>query len=196
MKYFISDIHIRHKNILKFTRRLEKEGVEDIDSMEDILVKEWNSVVKPGDTVYDLGDSNFGKPHHYIQFLERVNGNVIKLKGNHCSTSAMKQYEAETDAHVIHSPYYECSEGSQKIVLCHYPMTAWNREHHGAWMLFGHCHNSMDPDAIHGKSMDVGLDALWENYGLFRPISFAELKGIMDNKHIEPLDGHKKRKGE
>jgi calcineurin-like phosphoesterase family protein len=53
-----SDFHLRHSNILKF---VDHEGNKvrdfaDVDKMDQHLLERHNSVVKPGDIFYTLGD--------------------------------------------------------------------------------------------------------------------------------------------
>lgn len=42
---FTSDLHIHHKNILYYTRRLNIEGIIDIDTMSNVFAKNINSYV-------------------------------------------------------------------------------------------------------------------------------------------------------
>lgn len=52
MKYYISDLHIGHKNIIRFDQR----PFFDLEDMKQTIIKNWNSVVTFGDDVYVLGD--------------------------------------------------------------------------------------------------------------------------------------------
>jgi len=183
MKYFTSDLHIKHKNILKFTKR----PCEDIEQMQEIIITEWNKQITPEDITYHLGDLCFGKPQAAVDFIKQLNGEIHLLKGNHCNKNLQRELNKLPNVHAYDTPYLEIKENGQHIVLCHYPIYCWNRERYGAWMLHGHCHNSF---IGHGKMIDVGLDACWENYNLFRPISFDEVSVIMQDKSIEPKDHH------
>ena len=52
--------------------------------MNEHMIDRWNSVVKPGDNVYHLGDVWFGgrdKPHHWL--MGRLNGRKSLIVGNH-----------------------------------------------------------------------------------------------------------------
>ena len=51
-KFYISDLHFGHKNILGFDNR----PFVDIEQMNNELIRRWNSVVSDGDVVYVLGD--------------------------------------------------------------------------------------------------------------------------------------------
>jgi len=55
--FFISDLHISHKNILKYDGR----PYSDLAEMHVDLIKRWNEVVQPDDVVYYLCDLSFGR---------------------------------------------------------------------------------------------------------------------------------------
>lgn len=48
--------------------------------MNKALTENWNSVVKPEDTVFHLGDFAFGG---ISKFLPYLNGNITLIRGNH-----------------------------------------------------------------------------------------------------------------
>lgn len=49
---YISDLHLGDKNIFKLDNRLFK----DLDEMHEVLINNWNFVVRDEDIVYILGD--------------------------------------------------------------------------------------------------------------------------------------------
>lgn len=71
-----SDTHFGHKNIIKYCNRPFKDELE----MNEVLIENWNKVVKPQDKVYHLGDVFFGKSG---QVLHRLNGQKRLVLGNH-----------------------------------------------------------------------------------------------------------------
>ena len=69
-----------HKNIIGYTGR-PHTSVEEMDAA---LLKNWNDTVSSGDTVYFLGDlAFFKKIEMYRELLEKLNGDIIWIKGNH-----------------------------------------------------------------------------------------------------------------
>lgn len=82
--YLISDSHFGHANILTFAREdgsLLRPGFADVDAMNEHMVERWNSVVRPQDHVYHVGD--FAIPRQAIVFATRLNGHKRLVRGNH-----------------------------------------------------------------------------------------------------------------
>ena len=77
--FFTADHHFGHENIIKFSER----PFESLDHMNEELIKRWNKKIQPGDTVYHLGDMSLGKPDFTKEILDRLNGNIHLIKGNH-----------------------------------------------------------------------------------------------------------------
>jgi len=81
--FFISDTHFHHANMLKFTD-YDGNKVRDFACVEDMTeyqVKQWNSVVRPQDHVYHLGDIVINKTGFDV--LPRLNGHKRLIGGNH-----------------------------------------------------------------------------------------------------------------
>lgn len=74
--------------------------------------------------------------------------------------------------------------------LNHFSHRVWCNSHHGVIHLYGHSHNSIDNNW--GKSMDVGIDAVFALKGKYRPLSVTEIIEIMDKRDILVLDHHNK----
>ena len=87
--WFISDHHFFHDNILKFTDdngKLIRPGFKDTDEMNWFMVEKWNSVVKPQDKVWHLGDVSFKtveKAAELDNLLGKLHGHKRMLAGNH-----------------------------------------------------------------------------------------------------------------
>ena len=94
--FFCSDHHFHHANILTFKRDdgSPLRDFTDVDHMNETMVQRHNSVVRPGDKVYFLGDVVMSKKSSALQILGRMNGEKVLIKGNHdqCPLSAYAQY--------------------------------------------------------------------------------------------------------
>jgi calcineurin-like phosphoesterase family protein len=181
MRFFTSDHHWCHPNIIKHSNRPFK----DVDEMNEVMVARWNEVVKPQDTVYHLGDVVVGNPKKARPYLDRLNGTIHLVHGNHDPGNAMKP--ACRDRFETIQPYLELKfqdpdapRGKRHIMLFHYSMRSWNSRYHNTWHLFGHSHGNLPP---HGKSFDVSVDC--HN---FYPLSYDQVKAKMATLDVGKFD--------
>jgi len=172
--WFTSDHHFGHENIIKFCDR----PFETIEEMDAELIRLWNAVVKPTDTVYHLGDFTLFGPEAASLYFAQLNGIIRVLRNpwhhdkrwipGHADMSP--EYRSKTGTVVtfhppivvLEFPEYGDGKHPQTLVLCHYPLAVWDRKHYGAWHLYGHSHGQYQND---GLSFDVGVDC---NH--FRPV--------------------------
>jgi calcineurin-like phosphoesterase family protein len=149
--------------------------------MNEMLIKNWNDVVSPEDTIYHMGDVCFGQPYDAKKLLSRLMGNICLIKGNHDKKHMM---EICGDRFTWIKDYAEIEFNKQKIILCHFPFMVWNGSHRGTWHLHGHSHGNL-PMSPNARRLDVGVDC--NDYKLF---SFDDIKSIMSKKVFEPIDHH------
>lgn len=76
-----SDTHFCHENIIQYCGR----PFANAELMNEVLINNWNSVVKPGDKVYHLGDVAMGVNHRkeLPRIMSRLNGSKRLIVGNH-----------------------------------------------------------------------------------------------------------------
>ena len=90
--WFSADCHFSHVNIIKYCNRPFKT----IEEMDKTIIKNWNSRIKPEDTVYHIGDFAFKTLNnkHGIsrakEFESQLNGKIVHIKGNHDRNSGVK----------------------------------------------------------------------------------------------------------
>ena len=53
MNYYISDLHLLHKNCIRFDER----PFEGLEEMHETILAKWNRKVSDSDKVYILGDA-------------------------------------------------------------------------------------------------------------------------------------------
>lgn len=135
-KFYISDLHFDHKNILGFDNR----PFVDIEQMNNELIRRWNSVVSDGDVVYVLGDMFWCTPKDAVPIMEQLNGQKFLVKGNHD-----RWHDAKFDKLFVKiDEYMEIEDNGRKVVLCHYPIPCF-KNHFYEWVhLYGHVHNSFE----------------------------------------------------
>jgi len=177
--FFTSDCHFFHGNIIKYCNR----PFANVQEMNETLIANWNSVVKIGDTVYNLGDFGFGNAEDLIAINKRLNGYKHFIWGNH--DKELQKYRSNLGFEST-SFYKEIRIDTQKIILSHYAFKVWNGSHKSSWNLFGHSHHTLPVD-INALSMDVGVDGSDFNYS---PVSFETIKNIMSKRNFIPVDHH------
>ena len=80
--WFTSDLHFGHRNMVNW-RNNRGCNFADADEMNEFIIERYNSVVKPEDTVYLLGDLVMGTIADNLPLLERLNGTKFSTIGNH-----------------------------------------------------------------------------------------------------------------
>lgn len=185
--YFISDQHFGHKNIIKYANR----PFTSVDEMDETIIKNWNGMISKTDEVYILGDVSLTSSERTNEILNRLNGRLYLIKGNH-EKSVMSSKENRDRFEWIKDYYelkYEYNGKRNMIVMCHYAMRVWNKSHHGAYHLYGHSHDSLEYEQW-GKSMDVGIDSAARIFGEYRPFTFDEIDGILSKRIPKEIDHH------
>lgn len=132
--FYISDTHFGHKNIIGYDQR----PYFTVAEMDEDMIQRWNSVVKPRDVVYHLGDVSWYKTEAEAEILARLNGDKILIRGNH-------DYEI-CDGWYNVLPFAEIKDDNRKVILSHYPIAAYKNMEHGAFHLYGHVHNTPEND--------------------------------------------------
>lgn len=132
--WITSDSHFRHENIIKY----EMRPFVDRDSMDDSLITRWNSVVKPLDIVYHLGDFGLGHPDQLKAIRAKLNGRIILIRGNHDdSLSKLLQLGFDGIADELTLQYKQWH-----FVMTHIPKDdlLYDSLDHGLINLHGHIH--------------------------------------------------------
>jgi len=173
--WFSADWHLGHAGI--FTHQAERAAAfECLDDMDAQILDRVNSVLRPGDELFFLGDfawqaSRYG---HYRQRVRVRKFNVVR--GNHDSSSLARHCSLFKDMLLRK---FQTSRGRVKIHMLHCPMLSWYGLHHGSVHLYGHSHGryeaQLDEIFPGRRAMDVGIDNVFRLTGMWRPISLEEV---------------------
>ena len=77
--FFTSDTHFNHTNILRYCNRPFKT----VGQMNETIITNWNNVVGPDDVIFHLGDFCLGGAEEWNKILDRLNGRIYLVLGNH-----------------------------------------------------------------------------------------------------------------
>jgi len=171
MKYFFTaDTHFGHSNIIRYCGRPFK----DVEHMNDTLVTNWNNRIKDGDTVFCAGDFCFknsaggkageGLVHKASYYTNKLNGNIIFLKGNHDRNNSVRTI---IDRIVIkYGPHF--------VNITHIPE---NYDPNFAINFCGHVHEKWKFKRVYEPYQDKCVDLI--NIGVdvwnFNPVTFEEI---------------------
>ena len=163
MSYFVTaDTHFGHAKIIGYCDR----PFSSVEEMNKGLVDNWNSVVKPEDVVFHLGDVGFGKSG--FSCVSQCNGRKILIRGNHdsgVSSSAFIRHGFEAVYKRYENPfvYYPRGLNSEacRVIFSHFPEEA-SFPTPNIPCLCGHVHEKWD---YRNGWLNVGVD-VWN----FKPI--------------------------
>lgn len=171
--FTIADPHFHHKGVCIFSRNdgSKLRPWDTPEEMNEALVDNWNSVVKPSDKVYVLGDIQIAKGTQKLEILDRLNGDKVLVMGNHdiCGAKAyLKHFRDVRGVHVW-----------DKCVLTHIPV---HPESGSRWRMnvHGHTHSNVMMCQRNSKLIDpfyigVSMEQEWVN---FKPVEWGELMQV------------------
>ncbi len=154
--YITSDLHFGHKNIMTFCPITRARFRGDVDYMNEAMIKEWNDLIEPNDTVYILGDVAFLPAQKAAEYVNRCNGTKILVEGNH-DRKALKDPTFRNCFKEVHK-YLDINYNGTKCVMFHYPIAEWDQMHRGAVHFYGHVHGGLSGMEKY-RCLDVGMDA-------------------------------------
>ena len=129
-RFFTSDHHFFHKNILKY--EASHRPFETIEDMNQELIHTWNRIVRPEDEVYYLGDFAFTCGLDASQkILDQLHGTKYLINGNHDPKGlADLGFEWAVPQHEIVLKDKQGRLSDQLLVnLCHYPYVDHDLSH-------------------------------------------------------------------
>lgn len=162
--WFIADTHLGHPGILNQAVR----PYRDIREHDQDIVRKWNELVQPKDTVWHLGDLAWENAafDYVAATFKRLNGIKRLIIGNHDGDEVQTKLDwASVDTmRTVVSP--DC-----KIVLCHYPLLEWEGYFGGDLHFHGHTHDRV---ASTRRRWDCGVD-----HQAFLPMTFRQIREKM-----------------
>lgn len=161
--WITADPHFGHAGVCKFLR---EDGSplrpwDNPDDMDEALVSNWNSVVRPDDRVYLLGDVVINR--RCLSTLGRLMGRKVLVKGNH-DIFQLKDYLPYFDD--IRAYVVKKSSAGQKVIMSHIPIHPDSLGRFGV-NIHGHLHSNKIDDP---RYICVSVE-----HTDFTPVEFSEL---------------------
>lgn len=161
MRYFMSDPHFGHHNILKFSRT----EFTDLNYHNEHLINQINKTVGQNDTLYILGDIAFSSQYQYLQRI--VCNNIRIVLGNHDYPSKLKTMQ-ELLPNARFGGVLELKLNEHKCVLTHVPVHTSQLEFRWKYNIHGHLHQYYIKDP---RYINVSMEQLDD----YKPISEQEI---------------------
>jgi len=187
-RWFISDTHWNHENIIKFCR---SHHFKDIYDMNETMIESWNKTVGDDDLIYHIGDICSPRTTDPSPIISRLKGNIILIKGNHDKKKLIRKMPSWTERMAIKLGNYKC-------LLNHKPgYPEWMRTErldpfndndnnidYNPWdfIISGHIHNNYCPD-----ERGVPQGRLWTGKSLNLSVELHNYTPISENELIELL---------
>lgn len=186
MRWFTSDTHFGHQNIIKYCDR----PFHNVEDMDWTMICKWNAIVHPDDMVFHLGDVALGAIAESLPKIAQLNGTKILVPGNHDRIFS-KEKEARRARFL---PEYEkvftqilpehvvitLADGTN-VNLSHFPFQGDSHDEDrfedvrppddGQWIIHGHVHEKWK---VNGRQINVGVD-VWNFY----PVSEDDIINII-----------------
>lgn len=166
--FYTADLHLGHANIIKYCDRPFK----DVNHMNEALIRNWNSRVKPEDTVIHNGDFCFkntpggkegeGAGVDAKEWTKKLNGNIVFVRGNHDKGNSLKTHIEKLyvrysgiDVCIVHRP--DAYDFSMKYNFVGHVHNNWKFKNVGTFV----------PEIY---LINIGVDC-WN----FMPVTFEEI---------------------
>ena len=114
MRYYIADCHFFHASL---NTKMDKRGFESVEEMNEYMIQQWNKKVRKNDEVVILGDLSWGKDDETNELLNRLNGRLFLIIGNHDRYLKSKDFHTERFEWI--KSYEELSDNNRKVILSH-----------------------------------------------------------------------------
>jgi len=187
VRFFTSDLHFWHKNVIQFCNR----PWSTVEEMNAGLIEIWNQTVTQNDDVFIIGDMFFCGTAKLKEIMSQLNGNKYLIQGNH-DWGVVKIHRAEEFGFKWVQRNQHCIRiGHEDVYLCHFP---YDEDHTaevrykemrpvdiGNWLLHGHVHCAWK---VRGRQINVGVD-VWD----WRPVSEVEIQKIIGTYHSTGIKG-------
>ena len=157
--FLTSDTHFCHNQAFLY----EPRGFSSTEEMNEAIIANWNSIVKPEDRVIHLGDIMLNNNENGIECLKRLNGQICIVWGNHDS-EARKTLIGALPNIIILGYAHQFRYGKLSIYMSHYPTLTANYDDkyfsQHVLSLHGHTHQKTNwLDLKNPFLYHVGLDS-------------------------------------
>lgn len=169
--FFIADTHFGHEAPCTKFKREDGSPLRPFScaaEADEVMVQNWNKVVKPEDRIYHVGDISMSKKH--LPILDRLNGRKVLIKGNH-----------DIEKLSVYTKYFDDIRGSHQfagMLITHIPVHPASLARWG-FNVHGHLHANRvmrDSQYTRGQEIDPRYFCVSVEQINYTPISLEEVR--------------------
>lgn len=184
--YYVSDYHFFHELALKRSR---SKYFNNVDEMNEEIIKKHNNKVKVDDHVYILGDIIVCEEQDLEEKLKmtvgRLKGHLHLILGNHDykfrnNPVFLNCFETVEESKLIR-------DNNKWVQLCHYPILLWYRKNKGAYHVFGHMHDDSFTREFHIIKKEKNVFNACVEINNFEPCTIGDLISNNDRFYKKTL---------
>ena len=166
--FFTSDTHFSHINMCKF---LDYDGqrvrpFNDWEECDELMIENWNKVVKPNDKVYHLGDVAFNKTEA-DKILSRLNGKKCLIRGNHDNFKLSWYAKYFYDVRGVYN--------FENFLLTHVPIHPDSKARF-KMNIHGHLHRGLVYKNIETKELDFWYRNVCMDYTNYKLVPYEQIQ--------------------
>lgn len=151
MIWLTSDWHFCHNKPFLY----EPRGFSNVYDMNEVIVKNHNSLVQLEDDVYCLGDCMLNDDDLGLKYIQQLKGKIHIIRGNHDTDNRIKKYKTCYNVVEICDIKILKYSKTKKFYLSHYPTLTANFDDYKRIPLVNLCGHSHTKDKF--CDMDKGI---------------------------------------
>jgi len=176
MKMFITSNQQfgRQSAITKFGRKFN-----NIDEMNDHMIKQWNDTVSKDDLVYVAG--NFAWDPDSVEYaVKRLNGNIIVMPGEHDTATEefFKKFGNQDSVPLTFENIHIKKLNALNTVVSYWPLKDWPNKGKNSVSIIGHPSNEYKTSHI-DRVINVTCD-MWD----YKPVNIKDLLQLFQDPDV------------
>lgn len=167
--FFTADMHFGHENMISFVdyNGQKIRPFNTCQECDELMVENWNSMVRPQDKIYVLGDVCFNK-NLGDKIMPRLNGKKCLIRGNHDNFKLSWYALWFYDVRGCHN--------LENYLLTHIPVHLDSKARF-KMNVHGHLHRNIVYKNENGiKVPDVWYRNVCMDYNNYKPIPFEQIQ--------------------
>lgn len=167
--FFTADMHFGHENMISFVdyNGQKVRPFNTCEECDELMIENWNSVVRPQDKIYVLGDICFNK-NLGDKIMPRLNGKKCLIRGNHDNFKLSWYALWFYDVRGCHN--------LENYLLTHIPVHLDSKARF-KMNIHGHLHRNI----VYKNENEIKVPDVWYrnvcmDYNNYKPVSFEQIQ--------------------